>query len=70
MYKLEIALGWMGDGKLTIETGDFDIIEVLKEFAEFQEGEGWIGAWEGVSFEDLEESEEDEAEEEEEAEAA
>jgi len=70
MYKLEIELGWLGDGKLTIETSDFDIVEVIKEFVEFQEAEGWIGAWEGVAFEDLEESEEDEAEEEEEAEAA
>jgi hypothetical protein len=64
MYKLEIELGWLGDGKLTIETGDFDVIEVLKEFVEFQEVEGWIGAWEGVSFDEIEETEEDEAEEE------
>jgi hypothetical protein len=71
MYKLEIELGWLGDGKLTIETHDFDIIEVLKEFVEFQEGEGWVGAWEGTAFEDLEdEAEEDEVEEEEEEEEA
>lgn len=57
MYKLEIELGWLGDGKLTVETGDFDIIEVLKEFVEFQESEGWIGHWEGVAFEDLKEDE-------------
>jgi hypothetical protein len=54
----------MGDGKLTIETGDFDLIEVLKEFVEFQEGEGWVGAWEGAAFEDLEDAEEEEVEEE------
>jgi len=65
MYKLEIELGWLGDGKLTIETNDFDIIEVLKEFVEFQEGEGWIGAWEGAAFEDVEAEEEEEEEEEE-----
>jgi hypothetical protein len=64
MYKLEIELGWLGDGKLSIETHDFDVIEVLKEFVEFQEAEGWIGAWEGVSFDEIEETEEDEAEEE------
>jgi len=73
MYKLEIALGWMGDSKLTIETGDFDIVEVIKEFVEFQEGEGWIGAWEGTAFEDLEDEDEaedeDEDEDEDEAEA-
>ena len=72
MYKLEIELGWFGDSKLTIETGDFDIVEVLKEFVEFQESEGWIGAWEGTSFEDLEdeELEEDEESEEDEEEVA
>jgi hypothetical protein len=63
MYKLEIELGWLGDGKLTIETGDFDIIEVLKEFVEFQEAEGWIGNWEGAAFEDLEDAEEEVEEE-------
>jgi len=67
MYKLEIALGWLGDNKLTIETHDFDIIEVLKEFVEFQEGEGWTGAWAGTSFEDLEEDESEDEEEEAEA---
>jgi hypothetical protein len=60
MYKLEIELGWLGDGKLTIQTHDFDVIEVLKEFVEFQEAEGWIGAWEGSSFEDAEEETEEE----------
>lgn len=64
MYKLEIELGWLGDGKLTIETHDFDIIEVLKEFVEFQEAEGWVGHWEGVAFEDLEDEEVEEEEEE------
>ena len=60
MYKLEIELGWLGDGKLTIETSDFDVIEVLKEFVEYQEAEGWIGNWEGTPFEDLEEEDEEE----------
>jgi hypothetical protein len=63
MYKLEIELGWLGNGKLTVETDDFDIVEVIKEFVEFQEAEGWVGAWEGTSFEDLEDEEEDEEEE-------
>jgi hypothetical protein len=63
MYKLEIELGWLGNGKLTIETADFDIIEVLKEFVEFQEDEGWIGNWEGTSFDDAEDEEEEEDEE-------
>lgn len=68
MYKLEIELGWLGNGKLTIETADFDIIEVLKEFVEFQEAEGWIGNWEGFDFDEIEECDEDCEEEEEESE--
>ena len=64
MYKLEIDLGWLGNDKLTIETNDFDIIEVLKEFVEFQEGEGWAGAWAGTSFEEPEKEGEEEVAEE------
>jgi len=62
MYKIEIEMGWLADSKLTIETNDFDIIEVIKEFVEFQESEGWIGAWNPVVFEDGEDDAEDSAE--------
>jgi len=59
MYKIEIEMGWLGDSKLTIETNDFAIIEVIKEFVEFQESEGWIGAWNPVVFDDSEIDEDD-----------
>jgi hypothetical protein len=50
MFKFEMTLGWMGNGKMTVETSDFDIIEALKEFIEFQEEAGWIGNWDEVEI--------------------
>ena len=64
MFKFEMNLGWLGDGKMTIETHDFDMIEALKEFVEFQEDNGWIGNWDEVAAEDEEGEEEEVAEEE------
>jgi len=61
MFKFEMTLGWMGNGKMTVETHDFDMIEALKEFVEFQEEAGWIGNWDEVPVE--EETEEEVAEE-------
>ena len=63
MYKIEIVVGWNSEEKITIETMDFDKIEVLKEFIDFQEKEGWGGAWEAIEFDDEEEDEEDEEDE-------
>jgi hypothetical protein len=59
--KFEMEIGWAGNGKVTIETNDFDVIETLKEFIEFQEGQGWIGAYE---FSVIDEEAEDETEDE------
>ena len=64
MYKFEMTLGWMGNGKIAIETNDFDVIEVLKDFINFQEEEGWIGAYEYSTIE-FEREDEDELEDEE-----
>lgn len=63
MFKFEMNLGWLGDGKMTIETHDFDMIEALKEFVEFQEEAGWIGNWDAVEDEEGEEEGEEETEE-------
>jgi len=57
MFKFEMELGWMGKGKMTVETHDFDMIEALKEFVEFQEEAGWIGNWDEVAVEEGEEEE-------------
>jgi hypothetical protein len=58
MFKFEITIGWLGTSTVTVETSDFDHIEVLKEFIEFQEDAGWIGSWDEVEAEDEEGEEE------------
>jgi hypothetical protein len=54
MYKFEMSVGWLNDGKVAIETDDFDIIEILKDFIEFQESEGWIQCYEFSAIDDEE----------------
>jgi hypothetical protein len=61
MFKFEMVIGWLGNGKVSIETNDFDVIEILKDFIEFQESESWIQTYE---FSAINEEEEDETEEE------
>jgi len=68
MFKFEMTIGWLANSTVTVETNDFDIIEVLKEFIEFQEDNGWMGNWDAVEDEEEEiEEVEDEDETEEEA---
>jgi hypothetical protein len=62
MFKFDMQIGWLGNGKVTIETNDFDVIEILKDFIEFQETEGWIGAYEFSSIDEDAEDEEAETE--------
>jgi len=65
MYKFEVDIGWMGDSTVKIETNDFDVIEILKDFIEFQEAEGWIQCYEFSAIDDEEDETEEEEEEEE-----
>jgi hypothetical protein len=60
MYKVVIDIGdwsWDEDQKVTIETGDFDKVQIIQEFVEFQKEHGWAADYELV--EDYEEDEED-----------
>ena len=50
MFKFEMTIGWLGNGKVTVETGDFDVIVELKKFIEFQEDKGWCGGWDAIEF--------------------
>lgn len=61
MYKIEIDISaWGGDEKVTIETSDFDKIEIIREFIDMQMDNGWAADYEQIV--DLEEeTEEDEA---------
>jgi len=65
MFKFEMTIGWLGTSTVTVETSDFDHIEVLKEFIEFQEDNGWIGSWDEVEAEEEGEEEGEEETEEE-----
>jgi hypothetical protein len=69
MYKIEIDISaWGGDEKVTIETSDFDKIELLREFIEFQKENGWAADYEQVAeFDDQEEFDDEVEEDEDEA---
>ena len=57
--KFEMKLGFIENEKITVETWDFDKIEIIKDFIEFQEENGWAVDYEAVD------NSEDETEEEE-----
>lgn len=75
MYKIEIELSdneW-SDDVLTIESNDFEKIQIIQEFIEFQKEYGWAVDYEAVTeFDDEDdesvEFEEDESVEDEESE--
>jgi hypothetical protein len=59
--KFEMAIGYIENEKITVETWDFDKIEIIKEFIDFQEEHGWAvdyEATEPLDFKD-EDSEEE-----------
>jgi len=61
--KFEMEFGWTGSEKVTVETHDFNKIQVIQEFIEFQEENGWAVEYEAID--DLDEDLEEETEEEE-----
>jgi len=61
--KFEMEFGWTGSEKVTVETHDFNKIQVIQEFIEFQEENGWAVEYEAID--DLDEDFEEETEEEE-----
>lgn len=60
--KFEMEFGFFGNNKLSIETNDFDMIQIFQEFVQFQENYGW--AVEYVALPDADEFEDDDTEEE------
>ena len=60
--KFEMEFGYFGNNKLSIETHDFEMIEIFQQFVEFQEHYGW--AVEYIALPDDEELEDDDTEEE------
>jgi hypothetical protein len=61
--KFEMAIGYIENEKITVETWDFDKIEIIKEFIDFQEEHGWAVEYEAVELDD-EDFEEDSEEKE------
>jgi len=39
--KFEMEFGYFGNNKISIETNDFDMIQLFQEFIQFQENYGW-----------------------------
>ena len=62
MYKITIDLSAWGtdDETLTLETFDFDKINIIREFIEFQKDYGWAVDYDVVTEDDEEEDYEDE----------
>ena len=54
-------IGYIENEKITIETWDFDKIEIIKTFIDFQEENGWAVEYEAI---DCNEDEDTETEEE------
>ncbi len=53
-----MEFGWVGSEKITVETHDFDKIQVIQEFIQFQEENGWAVEYEAI---DCDEETEEEA---------
>ena len=62
--KFEMEFGWLQNSKITIETNDFEIINVFEEFVRFQEAYGWAVDYVAVEDMDDEFDDEDDTEEE------
>jgi hypothetical protein len=62
--KFEMDFGFIGNEKITVETYDFEKIQIIQEFIQFQEENGWAVEYEAIDDldEDFEETEEEEEE--------
>ena len=60
IMKFEMELGFIDNEKITVETWDFDKIEIIKDFIEFQEEHGWAVDYEATEPLDFEDTEEEE----------
>jgi hypothetical protein len=69
MYTVKIDISdWGSDEYVTVETSDFDKVQIIQEFIEFQREYGWCADYELLVEDDEEEVdgiEEDEAEDDE-----
>ena len=54
-----MEIGYIQNEKITVETWDFDKIEIIKDFIAFQEDHGWAVEYEAVELDDEEDTEEE-----------
>ena len=59
--KFEMEIGYIQNEKITVETWDFDKIEIIKDFIAFQEDHGWAVEYEAVELDDEDFEEEEKA---------
>jgi len=61
--KFEMEFGYFGNNKISIETNDFDMIQIFQEFVQFQENYGWAVDYIAVPDDDEFDDEDDTEEE-------
>ena len=61
--KFEMEFGYFGNNKISIETHDFDMIQIFQEFVQFQENYGWAVDYIAVPDDDEFDDEDDTEEE-------
>ena len=57
--KFEMEFGWTGSEKIVVETFDFEKIQIIQDFIQFQEENGWAVEYEAID--ELDEETEEEA---------
>jgi hypothetical protein len=62
--KFEMEFGWVSSEKIIIETHDFEKIQIIQEFIEFQEEHDWAVEYEAIDKLDLDFEDEEDTEEE------
>jgi hypothetical protein len=64
MYKVEIDISvWGGNEKLTIETSDFEKIQIIQEFIDLQIEHDWAADYAVFNLDDDEEEDEEDKDE-------
>ena len=53
-------IGYIENEKITVETWDFDKIEIIKTFIDFQEENGWAVEYEAIDCDEDEDTEDEE----------
>ena len=55
-----MEFGWTGNEKIVVETFDFEKIQIIQDFIQFQEEHGWEVEYEAVESLDFEDTEDEE----------